>query len=320
MTTIIEHVGRGAALAALVVFTSLPAFAQVAARKGLTLEGARSIATAAAAEAKRLGAGGAIALVDDGGNLLYLERLDNTFPAAATVAFEKARTAATFRKPTRDFEQAIAKGRTSLVAVDVMTPLQGGVPIVIDGQVVGAIGVSGAMSAQQDDDIATVAANAATSMQSAAAQSAMTPSTTAPSDRVLFIEAAKTAVAFSKGQPLIETAAFKVHASRRESAGMAEVHTRDTDVIYVLDGKATVVTGGTVIDAKTTAPDELRGARIEGGTARTLAKGDVLVVPEGVPHWFSEVKGPLLYYVVKVSLPAGAMSGTVTAAAMGDAR
>jgi uncharacterized protein GlcG (DUF336 family) len=311
MTTIIKQCGRGAALAALVTFTSVPAFAQVAARKGLTLDGARSIATAAATEAKRLGAGGAIAVVDDGGNLLYLERLDNTFPAAATVAFEKARTAATFRKPTRDFEQAIAKGRTSLVAVDVMTPLQGGVPIVIEGQVVGAIGVSGAMSAQQDDDIATVAANAASS----------TMSTAAMQDKdVVFIEAAKTKAAFEKGMPLVETGAFKVHASRREAAGMAEVHARDTDVIYVLEGKATVVTGGTVVGAKTTAPDELRGVRIEGGTARTLTKGDVLIVPEGVPHWFSEVNGPLLYYVVKVTLPAGATSGAVTAAAMGGLR
>jgi quercetin dioxygenase-like cupin family protein len=142
----------------------------------------------------------------------------------------------------------------------------------------------------------------------------------APDERVVFIEAAKTEAAFMKGQPLIETGAFKVHASRREAAGMAEVHARDTDVIYVLEGKATVITGGTVVDAKTTAPDELRGARIEGGTARTLAKGDVLIVPEGVPHWFSEVEGPLLYYVVKVSLPAGASANAVTAAAMGGAR
>jgi glc operon protein GlcG len=135
-----------------------PAAAQVAARPGLTLDGAKTVAAAAAAEARRLGAGGAIAIVDEGGALLYLERLDNTFVAASTVAVEKARTAAQFRRPTRDFEQAIAKGRTSLVAVDVMTPLQGGVPIQVGGAIVGAIGVSGAMSAQQDDDIATVAA------------------------------------------------------------------------------------------------------------------------------------------------------------------
>jgi glc operon protein GlcG len=148
------------AVALLLGLATAPAAAQVAARPGLTLDGAKAVAAAAAAEARRLGAGGAIAVVDEGGAVLYLERLDNTFVAASTVAVEKARTAAQFRRPTRDFEQAIAKGRTSLVAVNVMTPLQGGVPIQVGGAIVGAIGVSGAMSAQQDDDIATVAADA----------------------------------------------------------------------------------------------------------------------------------------------------------------
>jgi glc operon protein GlcG len=202
------------------------------------------------------------------------------------------------------------------------------VPIVIDGQVVGAIGVSGAMSAQQDDDIATVAANAANSMNSStAAMSSMPAMPSVPammsnsgapasSDRVTFIGGAQTTAAFEKGQPLIETATYKVHASRRQAAGMAEVHTRDTDVIYVLEGRATIVTGGTVVDGKTIAADEIRGARIDSGTTRTLAKGDVLIVPEGVPHWFTDVKGPFLYYVVKVTAPAGAMSSAATAAAM----
>ena len=154
-------IARLAAVAAcLAAGTPVLAQGPVTSRKGLTLDGAKLVAAAAAAEARRLNAGGAIAVVDEGGNLVYLERLENTFPAASTVAFEKARTAATFRRPTRDFENAITKGRTSLVAVDVMTPLQGGVPLVVDGAIVGAIGVSGAMSAQQDDDIATVAAKA----------------------------------------------------------------------------------------------------------------------------------------------------------------
>jgi uncharacterized protein GlcG (DUF336 family)/mannose-6-phosphate isomerase-like protein (cupin superfamily) len=316
MTTLFASCRRGAALAALVLFSGSAASAQVATRKGLTIDGAKAIATAATNEARRLGAGGAIALVDEGGNLLYLERLENTFPAASTVAFEKARTAATFRKPTRDFEQAIAKGRTSLVAVDVMTPLQGGVPIVIDGQVVGAIGVSGAMSAQQDDDIATVAANAAGSAKTTSSISSTSPNGIAPTsgERVTFISGAQTMAAFEKGQPLIETAAYKVHASRRQTAGMAEVHTRDTDVIYVLEGRATIVTGGTMVDGKTTAADEVRGVRIDGGATRTLAKGDLLIVPEGVPHWFTDVKRPFLYYVVKVTAPAGATPGAVTAA------
>jgi uncharacterized protein GlcG (DUF336 family) len=124
----------------------------------LTLAGAKRVAAAAVAEAMRLNApGGALAVVDDGGHLLYLERLDRTFPAAATVAIEKARTAAQFRRPTSVFEDAIKNGRTSLVAVSAMTPLQGGIPVLVRGVVVGAIGVSGAASAQQDDDIAQAA-------------------------------------------------------------------------------------------------------------------------------------------------------------------
>jgi glc operon protein GlcG len=127
-------------------------------KKTLTLDGAKRVAAAAVAEARRLAApGGALAIVDDGGNLLYLERLDDTFPAASAVAIEKARTAAQFRRPTSVFEEAIKNGRVSLVAVDVMLPLQGGVPVTLDGQVVGAIGVSGAASAQQDDEIARAA-------------------------------------------------------------------------------------------------------------------------------------------------------------------
>jgi len=126
--------------------------------KELSLAGAKAVASAAASEAKKNSAGGAIAIVDSGGHLLYLERLDGTFPAAAAVALEKARTAAVFRRDTRAFEDAIRNGRVALTAVGVMMPLQGGVPIVIDGAVVGAIGVSGALSAQQDEDIAKAGA------------------------------------------------------------------------------------------------------------------------------------------------------------------
>ena len=144
---------------ALALMTGV-ATAQVMDKKVLTLDGARKVAEAAASEAKRNNASGAIAVVDDGGYLILLQRLDNTFPAAAIVAAEKARTAATFRKDTRSFEDAIKNGRVSLVAVSAMTPLQGGVPIIVDGQVVGAVGVSGAASAQQDEDIAKVAAGA----------------------------------------------------------------------------------------------------------------------------------------------------------------
>lgn len=156
MTRVLISVG----LLAIVAPSAQSVAAQTVTRKALTLDGAKAVGAAAATEAKRLNASGAIAVVDEGGHLLYLERLDNTFPAASAVAIEKARTAATFRRPTSVFEDAIKNGRLSLVAVSVMTPLQGGVPVIVDGQVVGAVGVSGAANAQQDDDIAKLAAMA----------------------------------------------------------------------------------------------------------------------------------------------------------------
>ena len=81
---------------------------------------------------------------------------------------------------------------------------------------------------------------------------------------------------------------------------MVEVHTLDTDIVYVLDGTSTLVTGGEMIDGKPIAPNEIRGSSIRGGETRLLAKGDVVVVPNGVPHWFKEVNAPFTYYVVKV--------------------
>jgi quercetin dioxygenase-like cupin family protein len=79
------------------------------------------------------------------------------------------------------------------------------------------------------------------------------------------------------------------------------VHVRDTDIIYVLEGAATVVTGGDVVETSTVAPDEIRGAAIRGGQAQRLERGDVFIVPRGVPHWFKDVQGPFLYYVVKAT-------------------
>jgi glc operon protein GlcG len=128
-------------------------------KKTLTLEGAKAVALAAAAEAKKGNEGGSIAIVDDGGNLMYLERIQPTFPMGATISTEKARTAALFQKPTKILEDAIVGGRTPLLNVW-SAPLNGGEPIVVDGQVVGAIGVSGASSAARDAAIAIAGAHA----------------------------------------------------------------------------------------------------------------------------------------------------------------
>src|SRR5262249_61469640 len=117
-------------------------------------------AKAGAAEAKAplLNPTGPFAVADAGAILFSLIRTDTPPPAGAPVATDKARTAATFRMPTRNLEDAVKSGRISLVAVSEMTPLAGGIPIVVDGQVVGAVGVSGAATAQQDEELAKVAA------------------------------------------------------------------------------------------------------------------------------------------------------------------
>jgi glc operon protein GlcG len=145
----------------LALGTARLAPAQIANKKTLDLAGAKKAIASAVAEAQNLNApGAAIAVVDDGGNLIAVERLDNTFAAGALISIGKARTAALFKKPTHAFEDIINQGRTAMTTLNDFTPLQGGVPIVVDGQVVGAIGVSGAASAQQDEALAMAGARA----------------------------------------------------------------------------------------------------------------------------------------------------------------
>lgn len=259
-------------------------FAAVVEKKTLTLEGARQVIAAAKAEAKRLNApGGVIAVVDDGGNLMALERLDGTFAAGANISIGKARTAALFKKPTKFFEDIVNKGRTAMVALNDFTPLQGGVPIVADGQIVGAVGVSGAASAGQDEELAI--AGASGKMIATA---------------VTYVEAPKVRDAFAQGAVLLNAGDYQIHASRRDKPGQAEIHELETDVIYMLEGETTFVTGGNVNGPKLTAEGEWRGTAIAGGETRVLRKGDVIVVPHGTPHWFKDVPAPFTYYVVKV--------------------
>ncbi len=264
--------------------------AQLAEKQTLTLAGAKKVIAVAVAKAIELNApGGAIAVVDDGGNLMAVERLDNTFAAGALISIGKARTAAIFKRPTAVFEKIIREGRTPMVALNDFTPLQGGVPIEVNGQIVGAIGVSGAASAQQDEELALAGANALSMSTNGAAQTSS----------VAFFDSKTVAAAFVKGRPLLENGEYKIHASHRDGPGKAEVHEHETDIIYVLEGTATFVTGGKVVGGEITAPGETRGAGIEGGESRKLVKGDIIIVPQGVPHWFKDLKAPFNYYVVK---------------------
>jgi glc operon protein GlcG len=117
---------------------------------------------------------------------------------------------------------------------------------------------------------------------------------------VTFIPADRVSAAFAKGDVLLNKGSYQVHASRREAPGQVEIHEKDTDIIYVLEGTTTLVTGGSIVGGTATAPDEIRGSNVTGGETRVLTKGDFIVVPNGTPHWFKEVSGPVLYYVVKV--------------------
>lgn len=276
-------------------------------KRGLTLEGAKKIIAATVDEAKRVNAlGGSIAVVDDGGNLLALERLDQTFAASANIAIGKARTSALFKKPTKVFEDAIKGGRTSMVtlgsALQNFTPLQGGIPLEWEGKVVGAIGVSGAASAQQDEELAIVGAKSLDNMEMAGMVNgqALLP--------VTYIESEKVAASFLKGAVLVgedenmmhAARNYMVHASHRDKAGVVEIHEQDTDIVYVLKGSAQLITGGTPVGTKTVAPHELRAPMVNGGETRKLVPGDVVIIPNGVPHWFKEVEAPFDYYVVKV--------------------
>jgi len=153
-------------LAALLALSDRSQAQVVETKKGLTLEGAKAAAAAATAEARKGNEGASVAVVDEGGNLMYLERIQPTFPMGTTIATEKARTAALFQKPTKILEDAIVGGRTPLLNAW-SAPLNGGEPIVVDGQVVGAIGVSGASSAARDAAIAIAGAGALVAKTSA---------------------------------------------------------------------------------------------------------------------------------------------------------
>ena len=271
---------------------ALPALsADTATHAQLTREGAhRAVAAALDYARGHTAPGGAIAIVDSGGHVILVERLDGTFPAGTDISVGKARTAVMFKRPTRGIEETINKGRDAMIpvaAVTWFTPLQGGIPITVDGEIVGGIGVSGASSAQQDEEIAIAGADALKTPASAAVQQ----------------RAAKDVkAAFATGETgavLVEDPAFRVAASRRDGAGQAELHATDTDIFYVLEGHATVIVGGEIVDGKETAPSEIRGSSIRGGETRELAAGDVLTIPRGVPHWFKTVKTPFRYYVIK---------------------
>ena len=120
---------------------------------------------------------------------------------------------------------------------------------------------------------------------------------------VTFVGHDKVTEALAKGGPIASGSDLSVSGSHRTGPGKVEVHDKQTDIMYFLDGSATLVTGGTMVDGKQTGPGQWLGTDVKGGETRKVTKGDVVVVPAGTPHWFKEMPGPISYYVVKVLKP-----------------
>ena len=120
---------------------------------------------------------------------------------------------------------------------------------------------------------------------------------------VTYIENDKVADSLAKGGMLVTQSDLIVQGAHRAAAGQVEVHDKETDVLYITDGEATFVTGGTMIGGKNTKTGQWLGTDIQGGESRHLSKGDVIVIPAGVPHWFREVPKSVSYFVVKVIKP-----------------
>lgn len=253
----------------------------------LTSAAARRIGDAIAAAATARGVAPVAAIVDAGGELVHLWRPDRAQVASVGVATDKARTAAIYRRPSRDFEQQASNGRPSALHLARAVPLQGGLPLVVDGQVVGAVGVSGASSADEDAELAALGVAAIA----------------APAAEAVLYRRAEVEARFATGGLLLDAGAWKLDAGRRTGPGEVELHARTVDLMHVVQGTATVVSGGELVDPREVAPGEVRAPETRGGVAHELDEGDVLAIPAGVPHRFVRASDPFLYLVVKVDAP-----------------
>ncbi len=139
-----------------VLTMSISSSAQLTTKKALTLEAAKKIASFAEAEAVKNSWTMVIVIVDDGGHVLFLERMDNTQIGSIEVAIQKAKTAISFKRPTKSFEERALAGRNVLLALPGAVPIEGGLPIIVDGQYLGALGISGG-SSDQDGLVAKAA-------------------------------------------------------------------------------------------------------------------------------------------------------------------
>jgi len=126
----------------------------------------------------------------------------------------------------------------------------------------------------------------------------------ADANGVILFDKETVSQAFAKGATLYNGNAegknYRVHTLRRVAPGEVELHVKDTDIFYILEGSATFLTGGAMVEGRDTAPDEKRGKSMNGGTVYHLTGGNVVIIPAGVTHWFKEIQQPVTYLTIKV--------------------
>jgi glc operon protein GlcG len=255
----------------------------------LSAADARAVAETVASECARRGVSPVCAVVDAGGDLICIWRPDRAQVASVGVATDKARTAAIYRRPSKDFEDQASGGRASALHLARAVPLQGGIPIIREDRVIGAVGVSGASSADEDQELALLGAGAGSAENGSANGAA-------------FFEENALRAKFATGGLLLDAGAYKLDAGRREAPGEVEYHAHTVDVMHVVEGTATVITGGEMVGVRSGGDGELRADSVTGGQPHELSAGDVLAVPAGVPHQFTRVSDPFLYFVVKLEV------------------
>ncbi len=283
------------AFIAVLIFPDPPGLCQNAAthERSLRLTDAKRVAATAMDRLRYKNLAGVVAVVDSKGSLVCLERADEAPPAGVNIAIDRARLASRFKTSARSLAEKNELRCAAVTSRSDPAHVRGGAPIVADGRIVGAVGVSGGATAVQDQEIAAESARALAAGGTQKAVAGLP---------VTYFDRETVAAAFAKAATLFDGTGrnYKVMTGNRDKPGIAEIHILDTDVFYVTEGTATFVTGGSVPDAKSIAANELRGSSIRGGEVRMLAKGDVIIIPAGIPHWFRDVTPPFSYFVVKV--------------------
>lgn len=156
--------------------------------------------------------------------------------------------------------------------------------------------------------VLSLAASTNSAKSAVQAGAAPTPAQTVPfkadANGVILFDNDTVTQAFAKGATLYNGNAeghnYRVHTLRRVAPGEVELHVKDADIFYILEGSATFFTGGAMIEGRDTAPDEKRGKSMNGGTTYHLSAGNVVIIPNNVTHWFKEIQQPVTYLTIKV--------------------